>query len=109
MYTWVYKHETPARRELDPKSKQIECIRGYLSAKTYKKGVKPKKSKENVYVGIQAQNTCKKGVKPKKQKNRMYTCVYTRKTRTRRELDPICKKIECLRGYTSAKHLQEGS
>jgi hypothetical protein len=33
MYTWVYKRKKPARRELDPKSKQLECIRGYTSEK----------------------------------------------------------------------------
>src|ERR1051325_5308059 len=77
MYTWVYKRETPARRELDPISKQIEYI----------------------YVGIQAQNTSKKGVRSKKKANRMYTWVYKRKIPARRELNPKRKKIECIWVY----------
>ena len=60
-------------------------------------------------MGIQAQKTFKKGVRPKKQANRMYMWVYKHKTPTRRELDPKFMKIECIRGYTSVKNKQEGS
>src|ERR1044072_8013651 len=87
--TWVYTRKTPTRRELDPKSKQIESIRGYTSVKHLQEGSSTQKArKKNVYVGIQVQNTCKKGVRPKKQEKRMYTLVYKRKTPARRELDP---------------------
>ena len=86
MYTWVYKRKTRARKELDPKSKQ-----------------------KNVNVGLKAQNTCEKRVRPKKQANRMYTWVYKRKTPARKKLDQKIKQIECICGYRSAKHLQEGS
>ena len=110
MYTWVYKRKTPARRELDPKSKKIEYIRGYTSAKHLQEGSQTQKArKQNVYMVIHAHNTCKKGVRPKKQANRMYTWVYKRKTPARRMLDPKFKKIECIRGYTSVKNQQEGS
>ena len=78
MYTSLYKSKTPARRDLDPKSKQI-----------------------NVNVGIKAQNTCKKGVRPKKQANRMYTWVYECKILARRELDPKSNKKECIHRYIS--------
>ena len=109
IYTWVYKRKTPARRELDQKTKQIEWIRGYTSVKYLQEGSQTQKaSKQNVYMGIQAQNTCKKGVRRNKQANSMYTWVQKRKTPARRELDPNSKKIECIHGYTSAKHLQEG-
>ena len=87
MYTWVYNSKTPARRELDPKSKQI-----------------------NVNVGIKAQNTCKKGVRPKKQANRMYTWVYNRKKTCKKGVRPkkqANRMYMCV--YRSAKHLQEGS
>ena len=60
-------------------------------------------------MGIQAQNKCKKVVRPKKQANRMYTWVYKRKTLARKKLDQKIKQIECIYGYRSAKHLQEGS
>ena len=39
----------------------------------------------------------------------MYAWVYKRKTVARSELDPISMQIEYIRGYTSAKNLQEGS
>ena len=110
MYTCVYKRKTPARRELDPTSKQIERIHRYTSVKHLLEGSQTQKErKQNVYIGIQAHNTCKKRVRPKRQANRMYMWVYKRKTHIRRELDPKIKQIECIRGYTSVKHLQEGS
>jgi hypothetical protein len=60
-------------------------------------------------MGIEAQNTCKKGVRPKKQANRMYMLVYKRKTPGKKKLDKNIKQIECIRRYRSAKHLQEVS
>ena len=60
-------------------------------------------------MGIHAHNTYKKGVRPKIQENRIYTWVYKRKKPARRELDLKSKQIECIRAYTSVKHLQEGS
>src|ERR1044072_3944116 len=109
MYTWVYKHITPARREVDPKNK-------------YRKA----------HVGVQMQNTCKKGVRPKKTSIEMHTWVYKCKTPARRELDPknkyrnahvgvqmqnTCKKgvrpkkqtKGCARACTNTRYLQEGS
>ena len=37
-YTWVYKHKTPTRGELDPKNKQIDFIHGYTSTKHQQEG-----------------------------------------------------------------------
>ena len=109
MYMWVQKRKTPARKELDPKSKQIECIHGYTRAKHLQEVTQTQKSsKQNVYVGIEAQNTYKKGVRPKKQANKMYTWVYNSKTPARRELDPKSKQINVNVGIKAQNTSKKG-
>src|ERR1044072_2268129 len=82
MYTWVYKHKTSARGELDPKNKQIKCI-----------------------LGLKAQNTCKKGVRPKKQANRMYTWVYKYKT-TKNRVICIYNTNSCIKYFSNTDNIQ---
>ena len=44
-----------------------------------------------------------------KNKRNMRVCVSEVIASARRELDPKSKRIECIGGYASVKHLQEGS
>ena len=76
---------------------------------TYKNGVIPKKHAYRIYTWVSKRKTPERRELDPKKANRMYTWVYKRKTPTRSELDPKRKQIECIRVYTSVKHLQEGS
>ena len=82
---------------------------GIYAQNTSKKGVRPNKQANRIYTWVyKCKTLARRELNPKKE-NRMVTWVYKRKTSNRRELNPKSKQIECIRGYTSVKHLQEGS
>ena len=62
-----------------------------------------------MYLWVSKRKTpARRELDPKKA-TRMYTLVYKRKLPARRVYDPKSKQIECIHGYTTTKHLQEGS